>query len=153
MNRISMLAGITLLALLPLMAQQDLSGRWVFNGSKSQNIGMMAEMKLVATVKQTNDLLVITNATVFNGKESTSEIRLDLTGKPVPNKNPMEATAETISKWDGKKLVTSWSSPGSVAGSTSVRTETRSLSPDGKVLTVESSRGKSPSMVMVYDRQ
>ena len=153
MNRIIVLAAMAALASLPAAAQQDFSGKWLFNASKSQNIGMMAEMKLVATVKQSDDLLIITNQTVFNGKETSSEIRLDLTGKPVPNQSPMEAPAETVTRWDGKKLVTTWTSPGSVAGSTSVRTEVRYLSPDGKVLTVESGRGKRPSLVMVYDRQ
>ena len=148
-----MLAAIIALASVSALAQQDFSGKWRFNASKSQNIGMMAEMKLVATVRQSDDILVTTNTTVFNGKESTSEIRLDLTGKPVPNQNPMEAPAETVTRWDGGKLVTTWTSPGSVAGSTSVRTEVRYLSADGRVLTVESGHGKRPSMVMVYDRQ
>ena len=76
----------------------------------------------------------------FNGRQQTSTTRFDLAGKPVPNENPMEATAETVTKWDGDSLVTTWTSPGSIAGTTSVRTETRSLSPDGRTLTVESSR-------------
>jgi hypothetical protein len=138
---------------LPGLAQEDFSGKWEFNAEKSQNIGMMAEMKLTATLKQTSQELVVTNATKFNGREQSSEMRFDLTGKPVPNKNPMEAMAETVSKWDGKILVTKWTSPGSIAGSTSVRTETRSLSADGRTLTVESKRGKQPAMVMVYDRK
>jgi hypothetical protein len=144
---------IALAAALPILAEQDFSGQWEFAPSKSQNIGMMAQMKLLSTVKQTKREIVITDASTFNGREQTNEIRFDLTGKPVPNKNPMEAVAETVSKWDGNKLVTTWSSPGSIAGTTSVRTETRSLSPDGRTLTVESSRGKGPAMVMVYDRK
>jgi hypothetical protein len=95
----------------------------------------------------------VTNDSSFNGREQSSETRFDLTGKPVSNKNPMEATAETVTKWDGKNLVTTWTSPGSIAGSTSVRTETRSLSADGRTMTVESKRGKQPAMVMVYDRK
>src|SRR5579862_1229981 len=138
---------------LPMLAQTDFSGKWEFNPSRSQNIGMMAEMKLTATLKQTDQELVITNASVFNGREQTSETRLDLTGKPVPNKNPMEAMADTVTKWDGKILVTTWTSPASIAGSTSVRTETRTLSADGRTMTVESRRGKQPPMVMVYDRK
>jgi hypothetical protein len=138
---------------LPMLAQSDFSGSWEFNPSKSQNIGMMAQMKLLSTVKQTKRELVITDVSTFNGREQTNEIRLDLTGKPVPNKNPMEATAETVTKWDGNKLVTTWTSPGSIAGTNSVRTETRSLSADGRTMTVESSRSKGPAMVMVYDRK
>jgi hypothetical protein len=65
----------------------------------------------------------------------------------------MEATAETVTKWDGNKLVTTWTSAGSIAGTNSVRTETRSLSADGRTMTVESSRAKGPAMVMVYERK
>lgn len=153
MHKIRELAGVALLMALPVLGQQDFSGKWEFNPAKSQNIGMMAAMKLTATVKQTAQDLVVTNVSNFNGREQTSEMRLDLTGKPVPNKNPMEAVAETVTKWDGKTLVTTWTSPGSIAGSTSVRTETRSLSADGHTMTVESRRGKQPAMVMVYDRK
>jgi hypothetical protein len=153
MKRISTLGFIAMMASTAALAQQNFSGKWVFNASKSQNVGMMSQMKLVASVKQTSDLLLITNTSFFNGQEQTSETRLDLTGKPTKNKNPMEAEADTVTKWEGNKLVTTWTSAGSVAGSTSVRTETRFLSADGKVMTVESSRGTRPSMVMVYDRE
>ncbi|HEV8038022.1 MAG TPA: hypothetical protein VGP62_04095 [Bryobacteraceae bacterium] len=144
---------LLLLAALPVLAQQDFSGPWEFNPAKSRNIGMMAQMKLVSTVKQTKRELIITDVSTFNGREQTSETRFDLNGKPVPNKNPMEAAAETVTKWDGNKLVTTWTSPGSIAGTNSVRTETRSLSADGRTMTVESSRGKGPAMVMVYERK
>jgi hypothetical protein len=153
MKKITVLAALALALAAPIFAQQDFSGKWELNASKSQNIGMMAEMKLLATLKQTQQELIIGNASTFNGREQTNEVRLDLTGKPVPNKNPMEATAETVTKWDGNKLVTTWTSPGSVAGSTSVRTETRYLSADGRTMTVESSRGKGPAMVMTFDRK
>jgi hypothetical protein len=153
MHKIAELTRAALLMALPVLAQQDFSGKWEFNPSKSRNIGMMAEMKLIATVKQILQELAITNVSSFNGREQSSEIRLDLTGKPAPNKNPMEAVAETVTKWDGKLLVTTWTSPGSIAGSTSVRTETRSVSADGRAMTVESRRGKQPAMVMVYDRK
>jgi hypothetical protein len=153
MKSIRVLGAIAFMAATTAWAQQNFSGKWVLNVTKSQNIGMMSEMKLVASVKQTSDTLLITNTSVFNGQQQIGETRLDLNGKPVKNKNPMEAEADTVTIWDGDKLVTTWTSPGSVAGSTSVRTETRSLSTDGKVMTVESSRAKRPSMVMVYDRQ
>ncbi len=153
MHRIAEFLAVALTVAVPLIAQQDFSGKWEFNAAKSQNIGMMAAMKLIATVKQDSREMVITNVSNFNGREQSSETRLDLTGKPVPNKNPMEAMADTVTKWDGKILVTTWTSPGSIAGSTSVRTETRTLSADGRTMTVESRRGKQPPMVMVYDRK
>ena len=153
MTQAKLLTCAAFLSSLPLLAQADFSGKWELNVSKSKNIGMMSQMKLTSTITQTAEELVVGNATTFNGKESESEIRLDLTGKPVPNKNPMEAPAETITRWQGKTLVTTWTSPGSIAGTKSVRTEKRSLSPDNQVLTVESSRGASPPIVMVYDKR
>ena len=152
MNAIRVLFGIALVAI-SVMAQSNFAGKWELNPTLSKNIGMMAQMKLSATVTQTRDELVIANASSFNGSDGTNELRFDLTGKPVSNKNPMEATAETVSKWDGNKLVTTWTSPGSVAGTTSVRTETRSQSADGRTMTVESKRGNAPAMVMVFERK
>jgi hypothetical protein len=153
--RVSLLGAAvwTVIAAASAMAQTDFSGTWEFSAAKSKNVGMMAQMKLTATVKQTKAELIVTNVSNFNGQEQTAETKFDLTGKPVPNKNPMEAVAETVTKWDGKKLVTTWTSPGSVEGSTSVRTETRSLSDAGRTLTVESVRGKTPPIVMVYDKK
>jgi hypothetical protein len=151
MKRMRVFTGIALA--LPLFAQQNFAGKWEFNTSASKNIGMMAQMKMIATIQQTSDELIVNTVTTFNGQDSASEVRLNLKAKPVPNKNPMEATAETVTKWEGKRLVTTWTSPGSVAGTQSVRTETRWLSDDGKTLTVESARGKAPAVVMVYDRK
>jgi hypothetical protein len=152
MNRIRVCIGIAAMAL-PLLAQQNFAGKWELNPSSSKNIGMMAQMKLASTIQQTSEELIISNVSVFNGQEQTNELRFNLKAKPVSNKNPMEATAETVTKWDGNRLVTTWTSPGSVAGSQSVRTETRSLSADGRTMTVESVRGKAPAMLMVYDRK
>ncbi|MGI8741402.1 MAG: hypothetical protein ACR2NN_02305 [Bryobacteraceae bacterium] len=152
MNGIRVLLVAAQLAM-PVLAQQSFSGKWEFDASQSKNVGMMAQMKLTATVKQTRDEITIANVSIFDGKEQTSELRFDLTGKPVPNQDPMGATAETITKWDGNRLVTTWTSPGSVAGTKSVRTETRSLSDDGRTMTVESKRGQSPAMAMLYQRR
>jgi hypothetical protein len=131
----------------------NFSGTWEFSPAKSKNVGMMSEMKITATVRQGAGELVITNASVLNGEKQTFETRLDLSGKTVVNETPMGARAETVTKWDGKRLVTTWTSAGSVAGTQTVRTETRSLSDDGKTLSVESSRAKAAPMVMIYERK
>jgi len=152
MNGIGVFLGMALLVV-PVLAQSDFAGKWEFKPSLSKNIGMMSQMKLIATVKQTDSEMVVTNASTFNGVEQTSELHFDLTGKSVSNKDPMEATAETVTRWEGKNLVTTWTTPGSVAGTKTVRTETRSLSSDGRTLTVDSKRGNAPAMVMVYERK
>jgi len=129
----------------------DFSGTWEFAPVKSQNIGMMAQMKITATVRQSATELVISSKNA--AQSQPSETRFDLSGKSMHNETPMSDKAETISKWDGDKLVTTWTTPGSVAGTQTVRTETRSLSPDGRVMTVESTRGKSAPMVMIFERK
>src|SRR5947209_2732039 len=104
---------LTALLLAALAAPQDFSGEWEFNPARSKNVGMMSEMKLTAVMKQTATELSIVNVSVFNKQEDKTEVVLDLTGKSVSNHNPMEAPAQTVTKWDGKRLVTTWTSPGS----------------------------------------
>lgn len=132
----------------------DFSGSWQFNPEKSKNVGMMAQMKMIQTVEQSNTSLDITTHAKFQGRDEESKTHLDLTGKPATNESPMGGPSETVSKWEGAKLVSTWTSESAVAGGPKVvRTETRSLSPDGKTLTVESVRGSNAAVVMVFDKK
>ena len=132
----------------------DFSGSWQFNPEKSKNIGMMAQMKIMETVEQSSAALDVTSHSSYQGKDEDSKTHFDLTGKATTNESPMGGPSETVSKWDGEKLVTTWSSESAIAGGPKVvRTETRSLSPDGKTMTVESVRGSKPPMVMVFDKK
>ena len=134
-------------------AQTDFSGNWEFNTEKGQNIGMMAQMKMSLSIQQSDTALDITANSNYQGKEQEHKTHLDLTGKSVTNESPMGGPNDTVSKWDGAKLVTTWTGQSAIAGKTVVRTETRSLSPDGKVLTVESVRGSNPPVVMIFDKK
>src|SRR5215475_1286609 len=134
-------------------APTDFSGVWEFNPARSKNVGMMSSLRLTSTIKQTDTMLIISEASVFNGQEQKNEVRYDLKGKAVTNERPMSGPNETVSKWAGDKLVTVWTGEGAVAGTKVVRTETISLSADGKTLTVETVRGSNPPLVMVYDRK
>ena len=138
---------------LSFAATPDFSGEWQFVPAKSKNAGPMAQMKITDKVRQSADTLTITSTSVLNDMELTSEIRLDLTGKVVENTMPMSPKGETVSRWQDSRLVTTWTTPGSAAGTKSVRVETRSLSADGKTMTVESAREKGATMVMVYERK
>jgi hypothetical protein len=131
----------------------DFSGAWEFNTDKSKNIGMMAQMKMSASIQQSDAALDITVHSTYQGKDQESKTHLDLSGSPATNASPMAGPAETVSKWDGSKLVTTWTSDSAIAGAKVVRTETRSLSPDGKVMTVESVRGSNPPIVMVFEKK
>jgi hypothetical protein len=130
------------------------SGTWELNPGKSKNLGMMAQMKMSVAVDQSEASLDVTTRTTFQGRDDDRKTHYDLTGKAANNESPMGGPAETVSRWDGEKLVTTWTSESAVAGGPKVvRTETRSLSADGKTMTVESVRGSNPPLVMVFDKK
>ena len=132
----------------------NFSGSWEFNAGKSQNVGMMAQMKMVQTIEQSDTALEVTSHTTFQGKDDESKTHYDLTGKPATNQTPMGGPAETMTKWQAGKLVTTWTSESAVAGGPKVvRTETRSLSGDGRTMTLESVRGSNPALVMVFEKK
>jgi hypothetical protein len=133
----------------------DFSGSWQFNPEKSKNIGMMSQMKMTQDIQQSTSSIDATTHTAFNGRDEDNKTHLDLTGKPATNPSPMGGPSETVSKWDGAKLVTIWTSESAIAGGPKVvRTEIWSLSPDGKTLTIESVRSSRPAaVVMVFDRK
>ena len=130
----------------------DFTGTWQINPAKGQNLGMMAAVKQTVTITQTANELKIAEASDFQGQKSERAVRYDLEGAPVVNEATMGGANETVAKWDGAKLVVTWTSEGAVAGTKNVRTETRSLSADGRTMTVESVRGNNKPMVMVFDR-
>ena len=87
------------------------------------------------------------------GQNQKQELRFDLAGKPVTNETPMGEKSETVTQWEGPKLVTKWTTPGAIAGSAKVSVETRSLSKDGQTMYVETTRAGKPPVTMVYDKQ
>lgn len=140
---------------LPALAANppDFSGKWVFNPGKSKNIGMMSDMKMTETVKQSPASVDVTTEATFQGNNQQTTTHYDLSGKAAANDSPMAGPSETVSKWEGEKLVTTWTSVGAVAGTKTVRTEIWSLSADGKTMAVESVRGSNPPVVMVFDKK
>jgi hypothetical protein len=131
----------------------NFSGRWVLNPAKGKNLGMMVALKDTVTISQTAKELVIHDTSSFQGRDSTREIRYDLSGKTMSNEGPMGDRNETIARWVDGRIVATWTRDGAVAGTRSVMTETRSLSADGKTMTLESVRGESPAVVMVFEKQ
>lgn len=128
------------------------AGHWTFQPAQSQNIGMMAGMKISTVIVQSTSQLTVDDNSDFNGQSGTQHTVYNLSGKPVTNEPIMGGTANTRSRWDGSRLITEWESPGSIAGTTVKRTEIRYLSPDGNTMFVESSRRGQPPMVMVFTR-
>lgn len=148
------LAMTTIAAAVVALAAQpaDFSGTWVFNPGKSENVGMMSQMEMSLAIRQSEKELVEKIDATMMGKRQVQEIRLELDGKPVPNDNYMGEKSTTTTHWDGPALVTTWTTPGAVPGSTHKSTETYSLSA-GQTLTVRTARTGRPDIVMVYDRK
>jgi hypothetical protein len=132
----------------------DFAGSWEMNAEKGKNIGMMSQMKMTQTIQQTDSSVDVVTHSIFQGSNQDMKTHYDLTGKPVANDTPMAGPSETVSKWEGDKLVTSWTSQSAVAGGDKiVRIETRSLSADGNTMTIESVRGSNPPVVMVFEKK
>lgn len=134
-------------------AATDFSGNWVLNNGKGKNLGMVAAVKETVVITQDANRLTAAVTAIFNGNTTQRQVSYDLTGQPVPNEGAMGDKAETVARWDGAKLVVTWTSEGAVAGTQSVKTETRSLSADGKTMTVVNGRANREPMELVYERK
>lgn len=131
----------------------DFAGTWELNTKKGENLGMVAALKETLVVTQSAEQLTLDFSDIFQGNTTTRKVNYDLSGKAVINYAAMGDRSETVSKWVYDTLVTTWTSEGAIAGTEVVRTETRSLSDDGKIMTVATVRGERPAMVLVYERQ
>lgn len=134
-------------------AAPDFSGTWVLNTDKGKNLGMVSAIKETVVIRQTPEKLVADHSSTFMLKTETRTVTYDLAGKPVPNEGAMGDKAETVAKWDGDKLVVTWTTEGAVAGTKSVKTETRSLSADGKTMTIVNQRPNKEPMELVYEKK
>jgi hypothetical protein len=133
-------------------APADLSGTWILNTDKGENLGMMKAVKETIIATQTDDQVVFNMTDVFGGVTTTRVVTYDLNGQTVQNKAAMGAESETVARWEGNKLVTVWTEEGAIAGTTTEREETRWLSEDGQELSVSMVRGDNPAMVFVFDK-
>jgi hypothetical protein len=131
----------------------DFSGNWELNTKKGENLGMVAAIQETLVITQTAEQITIDFSDVFQGKTTTRQVKYDLGGATVANFAAMGDPSETVSKWAENALITTWASEGAVAGTQVVRTETRSLSADADEMTVATSRGDNPAMVLVYEKR
>lgn len=131
----------------------DFSGTWTLNPNKSSNLGMMSSMQYESSITQSADTLTVRDKSTMMGKTQNQETHYALNGGEVPNTSYMGDPARTVSHWDGRKLVTVWTSEGAVAGTTKQRTETRSLSEDGGTMLVESISAGRPPIVFAFERK
>lgn len=132
----------------------DFSGNWTLNTSKGLNLGMVKAVSEKLAVEQTPERLRLNFTTTFMLKTSHRQVNYDLSGQTsILNEGPMGDKAETLARWDGSRLLVTWTGEGAVAGTTTVKTEIRTLSADGKTMVVRTERvGKDP-MELVYEKQ
>jgi hypothetical protein len=114
---------------------------------------MVKAVKETVVITQKPDRLTADFSSTFMANTTERQVNYDLSGKAVVNEGAMGEKAETVARWDGDKLVVTWTSEGAVAGTKVVRTETRWLSTDGKTMTVVSQRPNKEPMEMVYEKK
>ena len=152
MKKLLISACLLALAATAADANPDFTGTWALDATRGENLGMMASLQQVVEITQSKTALTMKEATDFQGQKSSREVRYDLTGAPVRNPGSMGGEAETRAGWADGKLVVTWTTDGAVAGTKNLRTETRSLSADGRTMTVVSTRGAGKAVVMVYGK-
>jgi aspartyl aminopeptidase len=146
---------LILVALTPIVlaeAPTDFSGTWKLNTDKGENLGMMKAVKETIVATQSDEQIVLAMTDVFWGMTTERMVTYDLNGKTMQNKAAMGAESETVTSWDGDKLVTIWTSEGAILGTKKERIETRWLSPDGDELFVSMARGDNPAILFVFDK-
>jgi len=131
----------------------DFSGTWVLDTSKGQNLGMVAAIQETLHIEQSETTLSVRHVAVFQGRESQRLVSYDLRGEAVTNEAAMGEVSETITSIVGEELMTTWTTEGAIAGTTTTRTETRALGEGGQLMTVTTVRGDNPPMVMVYKKR
>jgi hypothetical protein len=131
----------------------DFSGTWELNTDKGRNLGMVKAVDETVVITQTPAKLTADFSSTFMMQTTRRQVNYDLTGKSVPNEGAMGDKADTVAKWDGAKLVVTWTGEGAVAGTKVVRTETRRLSADGKTMTVTTARPNKEPMELVYEKK
>jgi hypothetical protein len=136
------------------LGKPDFSGTWSLDAAKSDmghgRSSAPAATKVTIVIKQTPALLTTTR-NVGKGTETATH-KLD--GSESINMSPSGQVIRSNTRWEGSTLVTK--SVMSTAQGTSESTFVRSLSSDGKVLTIETTMKTSSGNLkqkLIYDKQ
>jgi hypothetical protein len=132
----------------------DFSGTWTLDMAKSdmgqaRPIGMPAR-KVTLVIKQTPALLAIEHK--VGDRTETATHKLD--GSESVNKSPSGQDIKSTSRWVGSTLVTK--SVMSTGNGTAETSDVRSLSADGKVMTIELTRktpGGEVKQKLIYNKE
>jgi hypothetical protein len=158
--------GFLLLASLALAQGKtpDFSGTWVLDKAKSDPMmggrggggggqpGMMPDVTL--TIEHSGTTLKIKRVTKTEQGDRVQDLAYTTDGKENTNPGGRGGEVKSKSTWDGAKLVTKWTQE-TPQGSSEV-TEVRSLSADGKTLTIETTRvfqGEPRTTKQIFNKQ
>ena len=133
-----------------VQAAADLSGTWVLNTKKGENLGMVAAVDQTLVVSQSDTQLILDYTNVFMGTHKRL-VTLDLSGAEVENHAAMGDPSMTESAWDGDNLVTTWVTERAL-GDPAKRIETIELAADGTMI-ISTERDNKPTMILVYEKQ
>ena len=163
MKRVLVLSFVLALAITTLAFAQgkpDFSGTWTLDFAKSdmgqmRPAGKQAPMRTITLViKQTGDTLTVQRSMGKN--QEVASYKLD--GSETTNKLPSGNETKSTVKWVGATLVSRTTAKigDSEGGMNTEMTDVRSLSPDGKIMTLSVTR-KTPrgevKQTLVYNKQ
>ena len=138
------------------LGKPDFSGTWTLDVAKSDmgkarlSAGALEASKLTIVIKQSPAVLATTR-NVGRGPETTI---LKLDGSESINKSPSGLDIRSTSRWEGPTLVTK--SVMSTGHGTTESTLVRSLSADGKVMTIDTTIKTSNGVKkqkLIYNKQ
>ena len=134
-------------------APDPVIGTWQLNVSKSTFKGGPAFKSQVRTYSQSGQSIAVVIKTVHaDGKEATTQVTYQLDGKEYPVKGNPDADSNSVTQVDSNTANFALRKAGKV-----VQTGTRTVSKDGKTLTVKSkgttAKGEEFDDVLVLDRK
>ena len=134
-------------------ARPDFSGTWALDSARSTvggTAGAAAARPVVLVITQTAAAMTVERRA--GDKPDVATVKLD--GTVSVNKTPSGADVRTTAKWVGATLVTHASM--TVGDMTTESTDVRSLSADGKVMTIDSTQqmaGRQIKRTLIYNKQ
>ena len=135
-------------------ARPNFSGTWTLDTAKSAVGGpagaSAAARPVVLVITQTAALMTVERRA--GDRSDVATVKLD--GTESVNKTPSGADVKSTAKWVGATLVTHATM--TVGDMTTESTDVRSLSADGKVMTIESTQlmaGRQVKRTLIYNKQ
>lgn len=139
-------------AAVPASSVTDFSGTWILDHARGDAAALMPGLRLTSRIRQDRTEVLFEERFDDRGTITVRRARYDLTGAAARNETA-RGPADAVARWEGARLVVTWTAPGAPADSADARIETRSLSADGRTMTVQSRRPGAEPVTLVFARQ